>query len=78
MAEITAEAPSNIFAHANILLIKHRIINTTCATRPYRTRTTSNDVWASGILRLHDTPSNAKNTIMGLQPAANQNGPATP
>ena len=45
---------------------------------PYRTRTTSSEVCAPGIFRLQEIPSNAKNTIIGLQPAANQKGPAIP
>lgn len=45
---------------------------------PYRIRTNSSDVWASGIFLLQEMPSKAKKTIMGLQPAANQKGPATP
>lgn len=91
---MTAAAPRSMFAQAKILLIRHKIMKTMWAVRPlqkldsinravvnnvpYRIRTTSSEVCASGILRLQEIPSNAKNTIIGLQPAANQKGPATP
>ena len=45
---------------------------------PYRIFTISSNVWASGIFLLQEIPSNAKKTIIGLQPAANQKGPETP
>lgn len=34
MEAITAEAPSNMFVQAKMLLIKHSIMYTTCAMRP--------------------------------------------
>ena len=93
-AAITAAAPSSMLALAKMLLTKHRIMKTAWAIRPgqvrkshtgskwidspYRIRTSSKEVCASGIFLLHEIPSKAKKTIMGLQPAANQKGPATP
>jgi len=41
------------------------------AYSPYRILIISNRVCACGIFILHDTPSNEKNTIIGLHPAAN-------
>ena len=45
---------------------------------PYLRRTISRSVCASGIFRLQEIPSKAKKTIIGLHPAANQKGPASP
>lgn len=45
---------------------------------PYRIRTSSREVCASGIFLLQEIPRRAKKTIMGLHPAANQKGPDTP
>ena len=45
---------------------------------PYRIRTISSNVCASGILSLQDIPNTEKKTIIGEHPAANQKGPASP
>jgi len=105
-AEMAAEAPSNMFAQAIMLLMRQSTIQMRCAavpgtyqchqfhhrsrgcspqreaTRycqedlPYRIRTISSRVCASGIFILLAMPSTAKNTIIGLQPAANLRSPS--
>jgi hypothetical protein len=66
-AVIAALAPSNIFAIAMMLLTRQSPIHIKCPDFPYRIRTISSNVWASGTLVLHAMPSTAKKTIIGEQ-----------
>lgn len=52
---------------AMMLFMRQRMIQTMCPSLPYRIRTISSNVCASGILILHAIPRTAKNTIMGEQ-----------